>query len=52
MLIKISVMFIVINLIFEVFETVFPMSRMNGFVKSFVGVVFLYVVCLKLFEIL
>lgn len=52
MLIKISVMFVVVNLIYELFEIVFPMSKMAEFVKGFVSVIFLYIICMKLIEMM
>ena len=52
MLVKISVFFVVVNLLYELFEIVFPMSKMAEFVKGFVSVVFLYVICVKLLEMI
>ena len=52
MLVKISVLFAIVNLLYELIEIIFPMSKMADFVKSFVSIVFLYVICLKLMELI
>lgn len=34
--------FLVLNILFEIFQIIFPSNKMNNFVKSFVLIVFLY----------
>ena len=48
MILEISVFLIAINLLYEILEIVFPMSKMSVYVKSFVSIIFLYIICLKL----
>ena len=42
---KISIFVVVLNLIYELIEMIFPMSKMNFTIKSFTLMVMLYVVC-------
>lgn len=37
--------FIILNILFEIIEIIFPSEKMNGFVKSFVLIIMLYAMC-------
>ena len=47
MILEFVVFFIGINLLFEFIQTIFPMSKMFGYIKSFVSIMLIYVICLK-----
>lgn len=42
---KISIFVIVLNLIYELIEILFPMTKMSFSIKSFTLIVMLYMVC-------
>ncbi len=48
MIYEFVVSFIVLNIVFELVEIIFPSERMSGFVKSFSLMILLYVV-IKIF---
>ena len=49
---KISIFVIVLNLIYELIEILFPMTKMGFSIKSFTLIIMLYMVCDYLFIIL
>lgn len=39
---------ILINVIFECLQLLCPMSRISGFIRSFLAIIIIYLICLKL----
>lgn len=52
MIYKFVYTFIILNIIYELIEIIFPIKKMNMMVKSFVLIITLYVMCEYIFALI
>ena len=47
-MIELVVYIIIVNLIFECLQMLCPDSKMSGFVRSFLAIIIIFLICLKI----